>query len=441
MNETEENHYVRQMLTHTMPDDLPPAVEQRMRNRLTAFRERFDTESAIPSCLPIGIWNWIEGFTMRQRIAALGSVGVASLLGFLLLWAGIDARTVSAMEKMAEAIRHVKSCRCTEIVQEPELRSEFLKTGEPPPRMESVFTIYWLAPGSVRDESTTFPQTWKGAPERTEIRSAGKPGIIIDHERKTFFRTQPLNEGFGVTGCETLEDLAKFSGKADRELGTKEINGKKARGFQIDRKKIYAETTTPGTRDIWIDTESNLPVLVRDDMKWPDGSDHSLIIKDIQYNIHLAPRLFDAVPPEGYKDTTEKPLPLEEQVHQITKAMNICAEVFDGCYPAAHGDLVRAVFGGVKAKLISGNSERPAKMNTTRAPDVLQQGVLTGLREVTSILAENPDPAYNGKTVGPKDKDKVLLRWKLDDGRYEVIFGDLRAETVTAEKLRVLEKP
>jgi hypothetical protein len=47
--------------------------------------------------------------------------------------------------------------------------------------------------------------------------------------------------------------------------------------------------------------------------------------------------------------------------------------------------------------------------------------------------------AYYGKTVGPQDKDKVLLRWKLDDGRYEVIFGDLRAEAVTAERLRALE--
>jgi len=41
--------------------------------------------------------------------------------------------------------------------------------------------------------------------------------------------------------------------------------------------------------------------------------------------------------------------------------------------------------------------------------------------------------------VGPSDKDKVLLRWMLEDGRYEVIFGDLRTETVTAERLRALE--
>jgi hypothetical protein len=58
---------------------------------------------------------------------------------------------------------------------------------------------------------------------------------------------------------------------------------------------------------------------------------------------------------------------------------------------------------------------------------------------IAYILTKNPDAAYYGKTVGPKDKDKVLMRWKLDDGRYQVIFGDLRAEKATAERLRALE--
>jgi hypothetical protein len=59
--------------------------------------------------------------------------------------------------------------------------------------------------------------------------------------------------------------------------------------------------------------------------------------------------------------------------------------------------------------------------------------------EISKIHVYKPEFAYFGATVGPNDKDKVLLRWQLDDGRYEVIFGDLRAETVTAKRLRELE--
>ena len=49
-------------------------------------------------------------------------------------------------------------------------------------------------------------------------------------------------------------------------------------------------------------------------------------------------------------------------------------------------------------------------------------------------------PAYYGKTITPKDADKVLMRWKVSDNEYRVIFGDLRAKTVTAEALAELEK-
>ena len=50
---------------------------------------------------------------------------------------------------------------------------------------------------------------------------------------------------------------------------------------------------------------------------------------------------------------------------------------------------------------------------------------------------------YYGKTITPKDADKVLLRWnvseKVSDNEYRVIFGDLHAETVDADVLAELE--
>jgi hypothetical protein len=67
-------------------------------------------------------------------------------------------------------------------------------------------------------------------------------------------------------------------------------------------------------------------------------------------------------------------------------------------------------------------------------------GGFQGLALFNRVLTANPDAAYYGKTVGPNDKDKVLVRWKLDDGRYQVLFGDLRDEVVTAERLHALER-
>jgi phosphotransferase system IIB component len=66
---------------------------------------------------------------------------------------------------------------------------------------------------------------------------------------------------------------------------------------------------------------------------------------------------------------------------------------------------------------------------------------IRGVAMFANVLQwDKKDPAYYGKTVTPKDADKVLMRWKVSDSEYRVIFGDLHAETVTAEKLAELEK-
>jgi hypothetical protein len=46
------------------------------------------------------------------------------------------------------------------------------------------------------------------------------------------------------------------------------------------------------------------------------------------------------------------------------------------------------------------------------------------------LANEQREPEYFGATVKPGDAEAILLKWKLDDGRYRVIYGDLRAETV-----------
>ena len=77
------------------------------------------------------------------------------------------------------------------------------------------------------------------------------------------------------------------------------------------------------------------------------------------------------------------------------------------------------------------------QLKTEKYGSVMEAGV--GLATLNGVLRDNPDAAYHGKTVGPKDAERILLRWKLDDGRYQVIFGDLRDEIVPTERLRSLE--
>lgn len=56
-----------------------------------------------------------------------------------------------------------------------------------------------------------------------------------------------------------------------------------------------------------------------------------------------------------------------------------------------------------------------------------------------TLESEGKKPVYYGQTVGPDDANKVLMRWKVSDGLYRVVFGDLLTSDVTVEELEVLE--
>jgi hypothetical protein len=64
---------------------------------------------------------------------------------------------------------------------------------------------------------------------------------------------------------------------------------------------------------------------------------------------------------------------------------------------------------------------------------------LNRFRILHLLILRGKDSAYYGKVVTPKDADKILMRWKVSDNEYRVIYGDLHAETVTPEKLAELE--
>jgi hypothetical protein len=393
----------RERLLTLLPAATRPSEPTRSRNRITYL---------------------IGELSMRQRIAALGGVGVSAVLMILLFWIGSIATPVSAMEKMAENIRKAKSCKYMHINR---VEKHVPIPGKPPYR-EYSHVIYWLAPDSDRcDSIITYPRTWKGpGPEDTDISPVGKPGIFINHQDKTFYRypcKQPMISS-------KLQDLGNLSGEAEQELGFKEIGGQKARGFLVNVNKIYSDYSHSEPAEIWVDVGTNLPLLVRYKTKF-QFSTLTTLLTDIQWNIDLDPKLFDTTPPAGYTDATPKTPTLEEQGPGIVEALKIYAEASGGRYPRNISELIDdlcKMYGIDKypAGETEGNAGKAAK-------------AIKGSDYLNKIKAYNADAAYNGETVKSSDKDKVLFRWKLDDGKYAIIYGDLHYETVSAERLRELE--
>ena len=55
------------------------------------------------------------------------------------------------------------------------------------------------------------------------------------------------------------------------------------------------------------------------------------------------------------------------------------------------------------------------------------------------LVHQGKDVEYYGDSIDPDDSNAVLMQWKLSDGKYSVIFGDLRIKTVSAEQLIKLQ--
>jgi len=55
------------------------------------------------------------------------------------------------------------------------------------------------------------------------------------------------------------------------------------------------------------------------------------------------------------------------------------------------------------------------------------------------LVGKGKEVAYYGENIKTGDSNAVLMHWRLSDGNYRVVFGDLREETILAEDLISLQ--
>jgi outer membrane lipoprotein-sorting protein len=395
------------------------------RARLLAALARAGTEPD-PLKRSNNILARIGGLSMRQKLTLAAAAAV--LLACGLIWSATVSNPAYAMGQVAQTIRRARSYVYT-------MTTEMSSPGEPGLASKKFLVngrFYWLAPGSYRIETSV--DQGPAPQDAVLILPAGKPGIEIDRNKKKFVR-QPARLG-QISPLMMVEKLSTYSGQADKLLGTKVIEGKTARGFAIEARKIDSDTYC-GPTEIWIDVESSLPLLIRYEMN-TSGVPATMQMTEFRWNVDLDPKLFDPVPPEGYSENARPPSSLDDQVQKIAMGLKLYAKYSGGHYPRVkmlYGDVTRDEF--VK---LSGAPYPPRKKEDSANPRLKEvYDAVWGFSTINTILRENADAAYHGRTVGPGDKDKVLLRWKLDDGTFSVIYGDLRCETVPPARLRVLE--
>jgi hypothetical protein len=171
--------------------------------------------------------------------------------------------------------------------------------------------VYWSAPDAFRFEDritkSETPLAQGEAPQEllehfVEVFPAGKQGALIDHKRKTY-----MSEGFAPTGSKTypwypLKMIREGHGEVIGDLGSKEIAGKRARGY-VTRFES-GDPPRPHSWHVWVDPQADLPLEIGfqvDDLKEPRTTTQ-LRVTQFQWNIALDAKLFDSTPPTGYSE-------------------------------------------------------------------------------------------------------------------------------------------
>ena len=231
-----------------------------------------------------------------------------------------------------------------------------------------------------------------------------------------------------------------------KELGRREINGVTLEGIQSH--DVSPTAGVPGgaglmealegpsakvIASLWVDVATGWPVEITLDITDENGGEQmTIVVSDFQWDAQIDPTTFASVIPEGYELMYKVNAENLEEGNQLVEGLKYFAQINDGKYPAKLS--IRDILGEL------GNIFRAKDGDPSFQIDDAQISTLKyGAQYFGTLQTEGKDPVYNGQTVTAADADKILLRWKMDNGQYRVILGDLRIQDVSAAQLIQLE--
>ncbi len=219
-----------------------------------------------------------------------------------------------------------------------------------------------------------------------------------------------------------------------KQLGRDNINGIDVEGIECTGPGVMGGMFEDATARLWVEIGTDFPVRIEIEGIVSGGQmEMSMVMDDFQWNVELDPALFVPDIPPDYT-SSEMNLP-EVNEGTAINALHLFAELTDGRYPSslALATLMKEIPEALVAKyglrLIGKFDDY-----TNAIQNILPVGSF-----YAQLVGAEKEAVYYGDTVTAENPEAVLLRWKISDGYYRVIFGDLTTSDVTAEELDGLE--
>ena len=443
MERPENNKWLDEALTETIGSEKPrtdfDAWKRNHPQAVQALTSRAHRQTSV-TVRPFSLRNTIMKSPLT-KLATAAVVIIACVIG-LSLW-----RTTGSGIALADVLAQIEKVKA--------FRSQWSSkiTGEDPNKPYSsethgirlVSQEYGVKTKYERPDSNGRESTFK----EILVLPDKKTMINILHEQKKCLRIE-----LGDDGAERMWEHMSDPNTLTRQIlkgkyesmGRSVVDGIEVEGFRTTDPNYWHPTVREIDAKIWVDVKTQLPVRYDVTCAHFDNVGQQMVYHNFEWDVPIDAAEFKLVIPDDYVAVVIKyPAHITEEI--AIQGLKLLVELL-GKYPETR-DFDKTVV--LQFVPLVEKSETPAALRlkeeikgltadeiTNKLADFLVP--IRGLgRFYVLLYQDKKDPAYYGKTVTPKDADKVLLRWKVSDNEYRVIYGDLHTETVTPEKLAELE--
>jgi hypothetical protein len=250
----------------------------------------------------------------------------------------------------------------------------------------------------------------------------------------------PQENVYGIQEFDLVPYLKMLSTFNHKKLESKIIDGKEVVGFEILDPKFGKEWSDIIMAHIWVDMDTTLPVLYEFVSTGVDKMNMARVVLD-KFGWY-------ETDDEGIfePDFSEYQLVAEIEVEPINEATMILtlqkfSEVANGRYPRS------LTSPGATWELKTIYRKRAGGKHFYWEEEDFEwedYAFLYSHFQATGkfygdLFIEYEDVVYHGQVVTTNDPGLPLLRWKISDDEYRVLFGDLRIENVSVSDLADLE--
>ena len=306
----------------------------------------------------------------------------------------------------------------------------------------------------------TDPNTGKITTQEVYVLPEKKMAITIMPETKQYIRMPFGDEMLARMKQQNSDprEMIKQIMKCEyTELDRAVIDGVEVQGFRTTDPVFISAIGGDATSielTLWVDVENWMPFRSEMDINSGEQMQVTSATYDYRWNVPVNAGDFDPVIPEDFKPFSIDGMKMPGMSEaDAVEGLRLFAEM-TGQYPKQLNMLELAqeiaAFNNIlmeELKKLMEDMGGTTEMTDEEFRNALMKKTMEIMRPLQSIgffymtlVADQKEPVYYGESVGPDDADMVLLKWKVSEDHYRVIFGDLTAEDLTADQWNELQR-